>query len=227
MFPGLWNICIRCVKLLFIIQKIKTAYTCFWVMAYSQECYKQNWYKQAQCKAVYLQYDIMSWVAKCLLWHHTVLCCQWNSRTVEEPTFLSLELQNKHLRKKKEGMMSRNATTRHCSGLVSVWLVNGISMIIYELLYLNIVVVRWKALRLLWCDIDIRSHQGSKETLQLLLDPPQLILPTVETTWQLFLINVYRIVWDFGVSKKKKKRTKICIFFWGRTKRIFFSSKLN
>lgn len=42
--------------------------------------------------------------------------------------------------------------------------------------YLNIIIVRWKALGLLWCDVDIRAHQGSEETLQLFLDLPQLIL---------------------------------------------------
>lgn len=41
-----------------------------------------------------------------------------------------------------------------------------------SLLYLNIIIVYWKALGLLWCDVDVRSHQGSKERLQLLLDPP-------------------------------------------------------
>lgn len=42
--------------------------------------------------------------------------------------------------------------------------------------HLNIIIVSRKALGLLRCDVDVRPHQGSKETLQLLLDPPQFIL---------------------------------------------------
>lgn len=46
------------------------------------------------------------------------------------------------------------------------------------LLYLDIIIMRWKALRLLWGDVDVRAHQSPEEALQLLLNPPQLILTT-------------------------------------------------
>lgn len=42
--------------------------------------------------------------------------------------------------------------------------------------YLNIIVVRGKALRPLGSDVNIRAHQRPKVALQLLLNLPQLIL---------------------------------------------------
>ncbi len=61
------------------------------------------------------------------------------------------------------------------------YIINMLNESSHCLLYLDIVVVSWKALGLLWCDVDVGAHQGAKEALQLLLDPPQFILTTHKT----------------------------------------------
>lgn len=55
-------------------------------------------------------------------------------------------------------------------------IIHFIGPLIDSSLYLNIIIVSREALRLLWCDVDVRAYQGSKEAFQLLLDPPELIL---------------------------------------------------
>ena len=61
-------------------------------------------------------------------------------------------------------------------------------------LYLNIVIVWREALGLLGCHVDVRADQSAKETLQLLLDSPQLILTKQSLRFQYgldFLIHQY------------------------------------
>lgn len=45
-----------------------------------------------------------------------------------------------------------------------------------DIAHLNIIVVWRQTLRALRCDVNIRTHQRTKETLQSLLNAPQLIL---------------------------------------------------
>jgi hypothetical protein len=65
-------------------------------------------------------------------------------------------------------------------------------------LYLDIVVVWREALGLLGRHVDVRADQSTKETLQLLLDSPQLILTGIQQSLRFhygsdFLIRQLRI----------------------------------
>lgn len=52
----------------------------------------------------------------------------------------------------------------------------------FQITDLDVVVVRRETLRAARCDVDVRTDQRPKETLQLLLNAPQLILRTHESS---------------------------------------------